>query len=60
MSYRWRKVDDETPEGQILETCVIQGSDIRMQQRLIKKKNLWWHTDMSMYVYYIPTHYRLV
>jgi hypothetical protein len=60
MSYGYKSIDQLTPQEQILETCIIEDGKIRMEQCLIKKGNLWWFTDMSMYVYYTPTHYRTI
>jgi hypothetical protein len=55
----WKLIDKYTPQSQILETCIIENGKIRNEQRLILKGNLFWLTDMSMYVYYTPTHYRI-
>ena len=30
----------------------------RNEQELVRKGNLWFFPDMSMYVYYRPTHYK--
>lgn len=54
----WNRVSEGCPEGKIIETCIIEGGSIRMQQRLIRKGRLFFFTDMSMYVYYTPTHWR--
>lgn len=32
----------------------------RNEQKLIRKGNLWWFTDMYMYVYYTPTHWKYI
>jgi len=45
------------PEGVILNTKIDDVGGIRNNQKLIKKGNLWWYPDMSMYVYYTPTHW---
>lgn len=39
----WTKIDDEHGERNV--------------QKLKRVKNLWWFPDMSMYVYYTPTHW---
>jgi hypothetical protein len=44
------------PEGQPVLTIAPHGSE----QVLVRKGNLWFHADMSMYVYYTPTHWRAV
>lgn len=57
---RWRPIDEDTPQGVILNTCLYRDREIHNEQRLIRKGNLWFFTDMSMYVYYTPTHYQYV
>ena len=46
------------PEGKIIETKIDSNGEVRNIQKLIRKGNLWWQTDMVMYVYYTPTHWR--
>lgn len=55
----WQTIDC-APEGQVVETKIsdfIEGD--RNVQPLKRKGNLWFFPDMSMYVYYTPTHWRL-
>lgn len=54
----WIKFSDQLPpEGKIVMTKIDDKDGIRNEQRLIRKGNLMWFTDMSMYVYYAPTHW---
>lgn len=45
------------PEGIVLLTKVDDAKGVRNVQRLVRKGPLWYHPDMSVYVYYTPTHY---
>lgn len=45
-------------EGKAVETKISDANGERNHATLIFKSNLWWHDDMSMYVYYTPTHWR--
>lgn len=55
----WIKFSDQLPpEGEIVMTKIDDKDGIRNEQRLIRKGNLMWFTDMSMYVYYAPTHWK--
>lgn len=42
-----------------VETKIDDHKGIRNVQTLKHHNNLWWFPDMSMYVYYRPTHWRL-
>ena len=46
------------PEGYQVMTKIHDENGIRCEQRLIYKNKLWWEPDMSMYVYYTPTHWK--
>lgn len=46
------------PEGRAVLTKIDDYKGERNVQPLIRKKNLWFFTDMSMYVYYAPTHWK--
>jgi hypothetical protein len=48
------------PEGTIVETKIEDSAGERNIQKLIRKGNLYWFTDDSMYVYYTPTHWRFI
>lgn len=55
----WNKTTDIFPEeGVIVNTKVEDKAGERNTQKLIYSRNLWWHIDMSMYVYYTPTHWK--
>lgn len=55
----WIKTSERLPEtGVEVQTKVSDFDGIRNIQNLIHEKNLWWTLDMSMYVYYRPTHWR--
>jgi len=47
-----------SPENELIETKISDDSGERNHQKLIKKGNLWFVPDESMYVYYTPTHWR--
>ncbi len=42
------------PEGEVVETMDSGGA----VQNLIREGGLWFFTDMSMYVYYVPKYWR--
>ena len=46
------------PEGEVVETKIEDYDGTRNQQRMVRKGRLWYFEDMSMYVYYKPTHWR--
>lgn len=46
------------PNGEVVETKIDNGLEVRNIQDLKRQGNLWWHTDGKMYVYYTPTHWR--
>jgi len=45
----------EPPQNVVLNTMSENGQ----KQQLIKKGNLWWFTDMSMYVYNTPAYWEV-
>lgn len=47
-------------EGKVVMTCIMDRNGMRNEQLLVRKKNLWFHSDMSMYVYYEPSHWKEV
>lgn len=55
---------NETSKHQPLDNVVVETKNVSPngeetnKQDLVKKGNLWWYTDSSMYVYYTPTHWR--
>lgn len=48
------------PEGKVVETKISDQHGDRNVQKLIRKGNLYFHTDMSIYVYYTPDFWRFV
>ena len=48
------------PEGVVVETKIDDERGCRNETTLKRRKNLWFFPDGSMYVYYIPTHWREV
>lgn len=56
---QWISLSKALPaEGAIVETKIHDIKGERNKQKLIRKGSLWWLPDMSMYVYYTPTHWR--
>lgn len=54
---QWNDIQS-APQNVEIETKISDSSGERNIQNLIRQDNLFWHTDMSMYVYYTPTHWR--
>jgi len=55
---KWIEISKELPNnGDIVKTKIFDNNGERNIQELIRKGNLWWLPDMSMYVYYTPTHW---
>jgi len=54
----WRRIDS-APEKQPVRTVIRNemGGE-RNEQTLTRSGNLWFFPDMSMYVYYTPTHWK--
>jgi hypothetical protein len=46
------------PEGVEVMTKIHDMGGVRNEQPLIRQGRLWFFPDMSMYVYYTPTHWR--
>ena len=46
------------PDGVECETKIDDADGCRNEQTLKRKGRLWFFPDMSMYVYYVPTHWR--
>lgn len=55
----WNDIDS-APEDKVVETKVDDANGVRNVTRLIRSGNLWFYPNMSMYVYYRPTHWRNV
>ena len=55
----WNETKNGSPENdRVVETKIDDHDGVRNVQKMKFKSNLWWLTDMSMYVYYTPTHWR--
>ena len=55
----WISVAERLPEeGVEVATKIDNEGGLRNEGTLTYKQNLWWLPDMSMYVYYSPTHWR--
>jgi hypothetical protein len=50
---------EQAPNGVVVETCVDDERGRRNVQPLKRRGKLWYTADGVMYVYYIPTHWRL-
>lgn len=53
----WQTIET-APEGEVIRTIIIDDGGPRNLANLIRKGRLWFFPDMSMYVYYTPTHWR--
>ena len=55
----WIPVTSRLPdENVVVETKIVDEKGERNVQLLKRKGYLWFFPDMSMYVYYSPTHWR--
>ena len=58
-SEAWIRCSDKLPPPDTdVETKIDDGKGVRNVCALRRNSNLWWFTDMSMYIYYSPTHWR--
>lgn len=46
------------PEHQPVLTAICDAKGIRNEQVLVRNGRLWFLRDLSMYVYYEPTHWK--
>jgi hypothetical protein len=53
----WQTID-KAPEGVVVETKIHDDCGCRNEGKLKRRGRLWWFPDGSMYVYYVPTHWR--
>ena len=53
---KWQPIET-APNGVEVNTAIIDASGQRNTTTLKRKDSLWFFTDMSMYVYYQPTHW---
>lgn len=49
---------DLPPEGVEVETKIHDSNGCRNEQTLKRQGRPWFFPDGSMYVYYVPTHWR--
>lgn len=54
---KWIKTEDRLPAEKIVVDTISPDGN---QQRLFRYKNLWFLEDGSMYVYYTPTHWKII
>lgn len=55
----WISLADRLPiEGELVNTKVDDKGGCRNKQQLKRSGNLWFEKDVSMYVYYTPTHWQ--
>jgi hypothetical protein len=56
----WIKCSETLPAEEVeVETKIDDADGCRNVQSLKRKGRLWFFPDMSMYVYYTPTHWRV-
>lgn len=56
----WLLITAELPQDEIeVETKIDDGKGERNVTQLVRQGRLWFFPDMSMYVYYQPTHWRV-
>jgi hypothetical protein len=56
---RWFSVKDQLPpEGTIVDTKIHDSHGCRNESHLLYRGGMWWVRDGSMYIYYVPTHWR--
>ena len=59
--YDWIKCNKTLPkEGEVVMTKILDANGERNEQKLIRKGNLWFLEDSSMYIYYTPTHWKSI
>lgn len=57
----WRNTKMEKPPlGLIVDTKIEDHKGVRNEQQLKLVNNLWFVPDGSIYVYYEPTHWKLI
>lgn len=54
----WRT--DLPPQGMVVLTKIHDEHGPRNERPLKREGRLWWFADGSMYVYYTPTHWKLM
>lgn len=59
MRHDWKPAD-RAPDGVVVMTKIDDDKGCRNETTLRRSGRLWFVPDGSMYVYYTPTHYRLL
>ena len=55
----WEVITEaQPPQGVVVLTKIDSDGVSRNEQELVLKGSLWFFPDMSMYVYYTPTHFK--
>lgn len=55
----WNEISSNPPpQDTVVMTKIDDSGGCRNEQSLKLLNRLWWFPDMSMYVYYTPTHWR--
>lgn len=52
----WQPIET-APEGIVVRTMISDERGDRNDQPLLRQGRLWFSPDMTMYVYYQPTHW---
>lgn len=53
------EIVDRLPNPDVdVETKIDGQGGVRNTVKLRRHSNLWWFPDMSMYIYYSPTHWK--
>lgn len=47
-------------DGEVVDTKIDDEKSCRNEQRLRRRGRLWFTEDDAMYVYYTPTHWKLL
>lgn len=53
---KWQPIET-APEAVEVQTKIDDARGCRNEQSLTRRGRLWFYPDMSMYVYYTPTHW---
>ena len=53
----WQPIET-APEHETVMTKIDDEKGCRNEQTLRRQGRLWFYPDMSMYVYYTPTHWK--
>ena len=57
----WTKTKDQLPpEDVVVETKIDDETGCRNESKHMWHNDRWFTPDMEMYIYYIPTHWRMM